>query len=516
MLRHLMLVGVLTTCFTTLVAGAESLIWIEGEKAVKRQLVDNAGLNDVNPDELSGGKWICSFSHEKELTGTAEYVVEIAEPGRYHLWVRAVGGTGLAYRLDGAKEAVTVAIDKGKNPIPVAADGNPFYPPTAAWFDLGTVDLFRGKHILTWYLGGLTEKVRWGGMDCFLLTTGTFTPNGKYKPGERSPEPIPSFQPGQAWDFMPETDRLDPSAVLDLRYLNENVAGEHGFIRLAAGGNGFLRGDGQPIRFWAASPSFQLEVSLAARKHDAQFLAKRGVNFVRLWCNLFKTAEGSRITDVDQKALDDIFKSVAAMKAAGIYCIINPYWAVSVKMPKSWGVTDPGTNCPEGLLFFEPAMQRGHREWLKALYATKNPYTGLTLGQDPAVAIIELQNEDSLLWWGFSNIKGDAQIMLRKLFADFLRAKYGSLEKARQAWQDHQAWSPDAWEKGLPGFMHSWDLTRDARVKKGKIPGFEARAADQTEFAAQTDAQVQLGDGRLPARRVGLQAAHQCQQLANL
>ena len=43
---------------------------------------------------------------------------------------------------------------------------------------------------------------------------------------------------------------------------------------------------------------------------------------------------------------------------------------------------------------------------------------------------------------------------------------------------------PDAWDKGLPGFMHTWDLTRDARVKKGKIPGFEQRAADQTEFLA--------------------------------
>jgi hypothetical protein len=483
MLRHLALIGVLSAFCTSAIA-AERLIWIEGEQPVKKQLVDNAGLNDVNPDELSGGKWICSFSHEKEPTGTAEYAVEIAEPGRYHLWVRAVGGTGLAYRFDGGKDAVAVAIDKGKNPIPVAADGNPFYPPTAAWFDLGTIDLAGGKHIITWYLGGLTEKVRWGGMDCFLLTTGDFTPNGKYKPGEKSPEPIPAFQPGQAWDFAPEKDALDPSAVLDLRYLNEKVAGEHGFIKLSPDSNAFLRGDGQPIRFWAASPSIPAEVNLPARKHDAQFLAKRGVNFARLWCNLFETAEGSKITDIDEKALDDLFKNVAAMKAAGIYVIVNPYWAVSVHMPKSWGVTDPGTGCPEGLLFFEPTMQKGHRAWLKALYATKNPYTGLTLGEDPAVAIIELQNEDSLLWWGFSNIKGDAQVMLRRLFAEFLTKKYGSLEKARAAWQNHAAWSLDAWDKGLPGFMHAWDLTRDARTKKSKMPGFEARSADQTEFVA--------------------------------
>jgi hypothetical protein len=44
--------------------------------------------------------------------------------------------------------------------------------------------------------------------------------------------------------------------VLDLHYLNEEVAGEHGFIRLAPDGEIFVRGDGQPIRFWAASPGF--------------------------------------------------------------------------------------------------------------------------------------------------------------------------------------------------------------------------------------------------------------------
>ena len=270
MLRQIPLIGVVA-CFTAAAMASEPVIWVEGEEAVKKQLVDNAGLNDVNPDELSGGKWICSFSHEKEPTGTVEYAVVLPRAGRYHLWVRAIGGTGLAYRVDGAKDAVDVAIDKGKNQIPIAADGNPFYPPQAAWYDLGTVDLTQGKHTITWYLGGLKEKVRWGGMDCFVLTTGTFVPNGKYKPGEKSPEPILAFKPGQAWDFVPPVDKLDPSAVLDLRYLNEKVAGEHGFIRLSPDGNSFVRGDGQPIRFWAASPGFQPEVDLAAQNTTPSF-----------------------------------------------------------------------------------------------------------------------------------------------------------------------------------------------------------------------------------------------------
>ena len=131
MLRQLSLVWVLAG-FAGAAIAAEPLLWVEAEQAARKQLVDNAGLNDVNPDELSGGQWLCSFSHEQEPTGMAEYALEITEAGRYHLWVRAVGGTGLAYRLDGAKDAVDVAIDQGHDPIPVAADGNPFYPPTAA------------------------------------------------------------------------------------------------------------------------------------------------------------------------------------------------------------------------------------------------------------------------------------------------------------------------------------------------------------------------------------------------
>ena len=258
-------------------------------------------------------------------------------------------------------------------------------------------------------------------------------------------------------------------------------------------------------------------MDLAARKHDAQFLAKRGVNFVRAVVqSVSATAEGSKITDVDEKALDEIFKTRGRHEVGGHLHDHHPYWAGSVKVPKSWGVTDPGTHNPEGLLFFEPTMQKGYKAWMKALYTRKNPYTGLTLAEDPAVAIIEFQNEDSLLFWGFPASRATRQTMLRQLFADFLKRKYGSLEKAREAWQNYKAeFMPDEWDKGLPGFLHVWDLTRDARAKKGRIPGFEARAADQTEFLAAAHAQVQRRDGRLPPRGAGLQAAHQRRQLAD-
>jgi hypothetical protein len=304
-------------CFPSLAMAAETIIWVEGEQAVKRQLVDNPGLNDVNPDELSGGKWICSFSHEHEPTGAAEYTVEIPDTDDYHLWVRAAGGTGLSYRLDDAKEAVDVDIRKGQDAIPIAADGNPFYPPQAAWFDLGTLKLTQGKHKVTWYLGGLKAKDRWGGLDCFVLTTGAFVARGKYRPGEQTPEPIVAFRAGQAWDFQPELDAFDLAALLDLRGLNEKAAGEHGFIRLNKDGNSFVCGDGRPIRFWAAGERTAPNQSLEVLNRQSQFLAKHGVNALRIFAMIPPKAANSQFTDVDEKELDAIFKVVAAMKSAG-------------------------------------------------------------------------------------------------------------------------------------------------------------------------------------------------------
>ena len=139
--------------------------------------------------------------------------MEVTEPRRYCLWGAGCRpGSGLAYRLD-AKEAVAVAIDKGKNPIPVAADGNPFYPPTAAWYDLGTVDLARGKHVITWYLGGLTEKIRG--------RHGLFPAHHRHVHAERQVQARrdvagahPRFPAGPGVEIVPETDKLDPSAVL--------------------------------------------------------------------------------------------------------------------------------------------------------------------------------------------------------------------------------------------------------------------------------------------------------------
>ena len=217
------LLGLLTLCALAATQAADpTYLWVEGEHPTTQRIAENPMMADVNPMETSGGAWICSFAPDGKPTGQVDYVLDIATTAHYHLWVRAAVCTGLPYRVDGGAwtpiDDVT-GVDRQR----MAPDGNWFWPPQTAWYHLAPLELTAGKHTLSFQLGGETAKDRFAALDCFLLTTGPFTPHGKYKPDESAPAPI-TFHPGKTWDFTPPSDTLDPAALLDLRYLNEQTA----------------------------------------------------------------------------------------------------------------------------------------------------------------------------------------------------------------------------------------------------------------------------------------------------
>jgi hypothetical protein len=309
-------------------------------------------------------------------------------------------------------------------------------------------------------------------------------PSFQHKPGE-TPLALTAFEQEDSWVFAPKRDSFSPEALLDLRNLNETFAGEHGFISLSPDGNDFVRGDGKPIRFWGGTTYTQHEAHKRKDQtlllHHAHFLAKRGVNVVRLHCLIEPKREGSSVTDVDEDELDGIYRAVAAMKKFGIYTIISPFWATHVKPQKSWGIADAGNGNCTGLLFFDPVLQRGYKAWLKRIYAAVNPYTGIPLAKDPAVAVIQIQNEDSLLFWSSQSIQGQAMKDLRRRYGEWLLKKYRSIEGIGKAWQGCSH-PEDNLAAGLPGIFIVWELTQDARNKKGDRGGRAARTADQAEF----------------------------------
>lgn len=279
----------------------------------------------------------------------------------------------------------------------------------------------------------------------------------------------------QTWPFMISHDAYKSDALLDLRGMNERVAGETGFVRLSADGNSFVRGDGAPIRFWSAVSDGATMRPEEMEAH-CDFLAKRGVNMVRLHLSLCNTKEGAAITDVNEQLLDGAFRFIAAAKKRGIYVTLSPYWAAA-RPPKSWGIEDYDGLPMWGLLFFNPKLQAAHRAWVTEIYTRRNPYTGVPLKDEPAVAIAQTQNEDSVLFWTFQGVHGAQRAMAERLFTAWAAKKYGSVGQARAAWGG-------AAVKGDTGDTLAldmiWQLTQDPPSNHGK----RQRLADQTEFLA--------------------------------
>lgn len=291
---------------------------------------------------------------------------------------------------------------------------------------------------------------------------------------------------GDTWAFNPSRDEFRNDALLDLRYLNERTAGEAGWVTADSDG-GFRLGNGKPVRFWAVGTNVGREKPftpkpLGAKTEPdldvhARFLAKRGVNMVRLHAQISPDPAKQGLNEINEKERDWIWRSVAAMRKQGIYTTISPYWMVPMKFAESWGIEgDPGQTAA-GLLFFDPKLQQAYRAWLKALILEKNPYTGIPLAKDPSFALLEIQNEDSLLFWTFGNIKGPQKTNLERQFADFVGRKYGGADKLKEAWADAKL--PDD-KPGAYDFYGLWE------VGQAQSGGKAARLADQIEFLTET------------------------------
>ncbi len=292
--------------------------------------------------------------------------------------------------------------------------------------------------------------------------------------GRADPPPDSGSEVG-SWAFNPPVDRYKASSFIDLRRLNEATSGATGFVQLSKDGESFVRGDGTPIRFWSVV-SDAVTMSPAEMGAHCDFLAKRGVNMIRLHLTLCNTAEGAKITDLDEKQLDAMYRVVSIAKSRGIYVTLSPYWAAA-RAPKSWGIEDYDGQQLWGLLFFNPKLQEAYRAWVKEIYTRPNPYTKLPLKDDPTVAIAQLQNEDGVLFWTFQALRGAQKALVTQQFTAWAVKKYGSVAKAKLAWGKTGV---DGDGADVLGLEQTWALTQDPPRDAGQ----RKRLADQVEFLA--------------------------------
>lgn len=296
-------------------------------------------------------------------------------------------------------------------------------------------------------------------------------------------------QQSGSWAFSyPDDSR--PGCLLDLRYLNEKKAGETGYVKVSPDGTGFVRGDGKPVRFWPVC-SYGFRLKPDEMDANARFLAKMGVNMVRLHTCVSPKGKGKSVTDYDAEEVDRVQRYVAACEKQGIYVTLSPYWANggSSGAAASWGLGYDDGQDVWGLLFFDKRLQDGYKSWVRHLYLDNNPYTGVPLAKDPAVAIAQVQNEDGLFFWTFQAIKAPEKHLLGTQFGSWLVKKYGNLDAARQQWQG--ASQPgDDWDQGAPAMLDTWVLTQP------QTGTMKVRTDDQTAFLIDTQKNFYAGMDR--------------------
>jgi hypothetical protein len=280
--------------------------------------------------------------------------------------------------------------------------------------------------------------------------------------------------------FDPKPDAFAAGSATDLRFLNERFAGEQGFIGVKDGQFIHSR-TGEPVRFWAVNGPPH-ELTGPDLRQCARMLAKHGVNLVRVHGGYFDDRG-----EVDPAKVKHAIEIVEAMKAEGIYTHFSIYFPLwfTPKPDNPWLKGYDGKNHPFAALFFNPELQAQYRRWWTALLTTPSPATGRPLVEEPAVASLEMQNEDSFFFWTFAeqNIP-DAQLrLLEKWFGDWLVKKYGSLEAALAKWNGLKA-KRDAPAEGRIGFRPLWNMFNEKTARDQDTAQFLLEA--QTRFYAET------------------------------
>jgi len=242
----------------------------------------------------------------------------------------------------------------------------------------------------------------------------------------------------------------------------EPVAGKDGFIRVQ---NGHLvRPDGRRFRIWGINATMQGALpAKEAAPVVAQRLAETGINCVRF--HFIDRPAPAGLLDAnrddsqtfDENQLDRLDYFIAELKKRGIYSDLN--LNVGRRYRAGDGVKEYELlGVGKGATYFDPRLIALQKDYARKLLTHRNPYTGSTYAAEPAVAIVEFLNENSLVeaWFSgrllgeiktkprdvWSDVPSSYAEELTRQFNEWLRTRVSAETLAR--WRTEAGVAPDA------------------------------------------------------------------------
>lgn len=296
------------------------------------------------------------------------------------------------------------------------------------------------------------------------------------------------------------------SGALNFSHLLDAPAGCHGFVRVKNGH--FYFEDGVRSRF--------LGFNIASRSNtptheDAEKLAARfasmGVNLIRLHAADAPIGEGAGnwssckeapLLDYNKgttrvfnpEGLDRFDYLFAKLKEKGIYLHID--LLVARAFLEGDDLAYPGSipECLKRHPMYNARLIELQKEYARELLCHVNPYTGLTIKDDPAVITVQMTNEESAIKGNSGGDAGEEMKPYRdeveKRFGDFLLMKYHTREELKKAWTENGVCSLGEEEDPVEGTVRSIEggFYQSVNEPMGDWNAVEgpARYADWMEF----------------------------------
>ena len=284
--------------------------------------------------------------------------------------------------------------------------------------------------------------------------------------------------------------------AMDWKNNSGGLAGVAFLLDAPAGGKGFIavrdghlvRPDGRRFRIWGVN--ITAHATLPSQRDApavAAHLARFGINCVRLHF-LDRTAPAGLVDArrddtraLDPAQLDRLDCFVAELKKRGIYTDLNLNVGRTYKPGD--GVRDHQLlGFAKALTYFDERLLELQREYARQLLTHRNPYTGNEYRREPAVLLVELVNENSLVEsWATDRLLGQAT-----------RPNPGT-------WTD----IPAGYERALTDKYHAWLRARGkepvARLRKD-----EFAAASPERFRTELSFYMELEDRYFQSMRAFL------------
>ena len=239
----------------------------------------------------------------------------------------------------------------------------------------------------------------------------------------------------------PNTGRFPDSSIVDFRFLLDAPAGKRGFLRTTPDGH-FAWPDGVRARFWGVNLSNR-SVFIPKPEIDrvVDALARSGANMVRFEAldsvgGLLDVPGEATSRTLNPERLDALDYWSARLRERGIYLYLDLLDFRQFKSGDGVPGWDKIGRAARPYAFFDPRLIDLQKEYASQLLLHRNPYTGKTLVEDPALALVEICNENGLFARAaaLDDLVEPYGSALRQMWNQWLLRRYASREGIRSAW----------------------------------------------------------------------------------